>query len=335
VPETVEEFFAMGVYLESVTHYQMALNYYTAIQEMDATYKADVMAQKTRLMQDKLQEADATQVLDEAKKLAYRNKFALALQRIEEFEETFPESRQVGYKEKLKSEILVKRRQYYQIKIIPDYFSYMDRVASKVAANKEFELEDVLDYAVEQMGMDIRTRLAEIYKIDITEVEDLWINRRGGSPRRSSYGTGTFILGPDKAKEIPEKEGEEKKEEEKEEEAPKSLDERLKKRIEELKKQKAQSKGKKRGGRFRIEDVGRSPEQWWASESMANRKRFLMCYYAEESGDLKILNVHLYPCQHCHGKGWLEQISTTGEENQKVPCEVCKTLAVERTVIYK
>ena len=113
-----------------------------------------------------------------------------------------------------------------------------------------------------------------------------------------------------------------------------TLDERLRQRIEEIKKQQAKMQGMKKS-RVRMDEIGRSPEGWWKTETMANRKRFIIAYYAEESGDMKILRVKFNPCPHCAGRGYLEQYGASGEEDKKIPCEVCKTLGFERTVVFK
>ena len=111
------------------------------------------------------------------------------------------------------------------------------------------------------------------------------------------------------------------------------MDEKLKQRIDEIRKQQARSKGKKRS-KIRMDEIGRSPEDWWKTESVMNRKRFLIAYFAEESGDMKIIRIRFNLCPHCSGKGFLERMST-GEEDQKVPCEVCKTLGIERLVVFR
>ncbi|MHC4942634.1 MAG: hypothetical protein ACYTG7_06380 [Planctomycetota bacterium] len=334
-PETPLDYFNMGVFCESITFYTKALEMYAKARELDEAYKPDVMARKIRLMEAKLEEADATALLDDIKSLIYRRKFALALGRIAEFEADFPESVQTTDKDRLKAEALKKRHAFYQQRILTDYFTYMDRLASKIAADRAAVLDGALDFTAEEMGTSIREKLAEdVYKIPLEEVEILWEDRKGGSVRAASYGTGTFILGPERAKQMPEDREDALKEEEKEEEDATTLDERLKKRIEEIRKRKSKEKSKTKS-RMRLEDIGRSPEDWWRNESAANRKRFIIAFYAEESGDMKIMRVKLNPCRNCNGEGWLEQISTTGEDEKKIPCELCKTLGVERTVFFK
>jgi len=333
-PGTISEFFALGVFCESVTYYEKALEIYKQVVELDPGYKPDVMTQKIGVMEARIEETDATNLLDEIKQLIYKRKFARSLELIAKFEEDFPDSVQVGRKEKLKGDALIKRHAFYQQKILTDYRTYMDKVARKVAMNKELGLDEALEFAVEEMGNTIRTKLSEAYGLPIEEVEELWTNRKGGTHRTSTYGTGTFILGPERAKRMPEKEEEGKGEEDEEQEKPLTLDERLKKRIEEIKKQKDKNKGKRKS-RIRMDEIGRTPEAWWTTEPTSNRQRFLISFYAEESGDMKILRVKLNPCPSCNGKGWLEQISATSDEDQKYPCEVCKTLGIERTITFK
>lgn len=333
-PETPQDFFNLGVFCESVTYYAKALEIYQQVRELDSEYRADVINRKIGLMEAKLEEADATALLDDVRNLIYRRNFARALQRIEEFDEAFPDSVQTADKDRLKTEAIRKRHDYYQQRILTDYFTYMDRLANRIAADRSISLDDALEIAANELGAAIRDKLAEdVYKMPVSEVESLWTNRRGGSQRTSSYGTGTFILGADRARQMPGEEVEQAEEVTEEPEAT-TLDERLKKRIAEIRKQKSKEKQKKRSY-VRLEEIGKTPDQWWATESVANRKRFLVAFFAEESEDLKVLRVHLNPCRNCNGAGWLEHLSTSGEEDQKIPCEVCKTLAVERTVFFK
>jgi len=337
-PETAQDFFNIGVYCESVTHYTKALEMFETARITDENFKPDVINQKVRLLGDKIKETDATAHLDAVKKFVYRKKYSSALAKIDEFETLFPDSVQIGDKEKLKSKVLTKRQEYYQKKILTDYFTYMDNVARKVVMNKELTIDEVCDFAAEEMGDSIRKKLADYYQMTIGEIEELWTNRKGGGQRRSSYGTGTFILGEEKAKFIPvvdggKKEADDKKKEEVEK--PLTLNEKLQKRIEEIKKQKQRGGKRGRNSRVRMDDIGRSPEDWWATESPSTKKRFLISFYSEMSEEMNIIKVTLNPCPYCGGKGWLEQINTDESENTKVPCEVCKTLGVERLIIFK
>lgn len=334
LPDTCSGFFDLGVYCESITHYEKALEMYRKVSELDPSYKTDVMNRKIGLMEAKIEEADATAFLDDIKRLIYRKKFNMALERIDEFNEMFPNSVQKADRDQLRTQALDKRLLYYKQRILTDYFTYMDRAANKIASDRDISLDAALDYAAEDMGISIRRKLAEdVYKLPDELVDQLWEERKGGSTRTASYGTGTFLLGGDRAKQLPEKESATMKEEETEE-GSSTLDDRLKKKIAEINRKK-QSTRKTRKSRFKLEDIGLSPEDWWETESVANRKRFLIAYYAEESGDMKIQRVQLNPCRNCSGRGYMEQISTTGDGDQKIPCEICKSLGIERTVFFK
>ncbi|MFH2002653.1 MAG: hypothetical protein ABIK28_23485 [Planctomycetota bacterium] len=334
MPETCSGYFDLGVYCESVTYYAKALEMYTMAGELDSSYKSDVMRRKIRLMEAKIEEADATAFLDDVRRLLFRSKFNMALQRIDEFEKNFPNSVQKEDRDQLRTQALDKRRLFYKQKILTDYFTYMDRAANKIASERDIPLDAALDFAADEMGVAIRTKLAEdVYKLPVDMVAELWEERTGGSTRTSSYGTGTFILGADRAKQLPENETQAKKEEESEAEST-TLDDRLKKRIEEINKKKKTSRQNQKS-RLKLEDIGLSQDQWWATESVANRKRFIISYYVEESGDMRIQRVQLNPCRNCSGRGYMEQISTTGEGDQKIPCEICKSLGIERTVFFR
>jgi len=336
IPEEARECFNLGVYCESITYYPKALELYRKAGELDPSFKPDVIQRKIRLMETKLNEADATAVLDDVRSLIYRQKFALALDRIEEFERLYPQSVQSEDKIRLRGLALERRHAYFQQRILTDYFTYAERLANQIALDREISLQGALEFAAEEMGPAVRGKLAEdVFKIPLEEVEELWTNRKGGSVRSASYGTGTFVLGA-KAKAMPEEsKAEEKPAAEEKAEEGSSLDDRLKKRIEAIRKQKTAERSKPSSARG-MEDIGLTPDQWWAAAAAQDRKRFLVAYYAEESGDLALVRIQLQPCRNCNGRGFLEQMSATaGEEDEKIPCEICKTLGVERTVFFR
>lgn len=331
LPETALDHFKLAVFCESVAFYERALEHYTLAVEQDPDFKPDVVAQKIEQMQVKQSEADATALLNDIRNRLYKKQFAKAFTMCDTFEETYPDSRQMGELEKLRGRIAKKRHDHFKQKILTDYFSYMDRIAYKVAQNRELELEDALAYARDEMGADVINKLSEVYVMEVEEVTELWQNRRGGRSRTSTYGTGTFILG-EEAKDIPETEAEEEGEEEAEQ--PATLDEKLKKKIEAIKKERAKQVGKKRS-RLQLDDIGQTPDQWWRNSPTEDRQQFVICFFAEKSGEVKVQRVKFRSCHSCAGKGWFEYFSASEEEQRREPCPVCKTLGIVRIVTYK
>jgi len=333
-PETALDHFKFGVFCESIAYYVRALEHFQLAAELDPEFKPDLVALKIDQMGIKQSESTATEMLSTIKNRLYKKQFKRALVLCDSFVEDFPDSRQMGELEKLKAQILTKRSAYYQQKILSDYFSYMEPIAFKIATERTLELEDCMVYARDEMGLDIQKKLADIYGMEIEEIEELWANRKGGRARTVSYGTGTFVLG-EEAKTLPEKnsgdaEGDEKKEQEK----PSSLDERLKERLEKIKAEKAKL-AKKRKTKLQIDDIGQSPEQWWRNAEIKTRKNFLTAYFAEKSGAVRVERVKFRNCHHCNGKGWLEYFSSGDEEDSREPCPVCKTLGIIRIVVFK
>ncbi len=331
LPETALDHFKLAVFCESIAYYDRALEHFQMTVEQDPDFKPDVVAQKISQMEVKKGEVDATQLLNEIKNRLYKKQFERALAFCDDFAETFSDSRQMGELEKLKAKVLTKKTEFFQQKILTDYFSYLDIIARKVASDKEIRIEDALAYARDEMGNDVRTKLAGLYVMADEDIETLWANRKGGRARTVSYGTGTFLLG-EEAKEVPEAESEENKEEEEEE--PATVDEKLRKKIEAIKKERAKQ-SKSRRSRLQIDDIGQSPEQWWRNSDTDSRKQILVAFYTEKSGDMKIVRVRFRKCRQCNGRGWFEAYSVNQNEEKKDPCPVCKTLAIERIVTYK
>ena len=331
LPETALDHFKLAVFCESIAYYDRALEHFKMAAEQDPDFKPDVVAQKIGQMEVKQAEADATRLLNEIKNRLYKKQFERALAFCDDFAESFPDSRQMGELEKLKAKVLTKKTEFYQQKILTDYFSYLDIIARKVASDKEIKVEDALAYARDEMGGDVRKKLAGLYVMAEEDIETLWLNRKGGRARTVSYGSGTFLLG-EEAKEVPEAESDE--EEEEKEEEPATVDEKLKKKIEAIKKERAKQ-SKSRRSRLQIDDIGQKPGQWWRNSDTASRKQILVAFYAEKSGDMKIVRVRFRKCRQCNGRGWFESFSVNQDEDKKDPCPVCKTLAIERIVTYK
>ncbi len=330
LPETALDHYNLAIYCESVTDYARALEHLQQTAELDSQFKPDVISRKIEQMDVKIREKDATELLNEIRNRIYKKRFEAAFALCDKFVEENPDSGQMTELEKLKALAMIKRHDHYQNRILTDYFSYTDRIAYKVAGDKELKLEDALAYARDEMGSDIRKKLAEVFKMEIAEVDELWLNRKGGRSHNATYGTATFILAED-AKRVPETETEE---EETKKEEPTTLDENLKKRIEKIKKER-EKRAKKRRSRLRIDDIGQSPEQWWKNANVGSRKQLLIAYYAEYSGDMKIVRVKFQNCSTCSGKGWFEYFSSNEEEQNKEPCTICKTLAIVRIVVFK
>ncbi len=332
IPETALDHFNLGVFCESIEFYDRALELFMAVTELDPEFKADLIIQKVKRMEVKIREKEATDLLRDIRNRIYKKMFSTAFEFCDKFVEEYPDSVQMGDLEKLRAQAVSKRRQYYQTKILTDYFSYLDRIATKVSSHKEYKLDDALSYARDELGSDVRKKLSEEFDMEIEEIEDLWLNRKGGRHRTASYGEGTFILG-DEATLMPvEDEDDDKKKEAKE---PATLDEKLKQKIEGIRKSRDRE-SRRRRSRINVDDVGQTPDQWWMNAKEKQRRSFLLAYYAENSGDMKIVKVRLMNCPYCCGKGYFEHFTqgTEGESNKEV-CTVCKTIKYYRVVLYK
>ena len=125
------------------------------------------------------------------------------------------------------------------------------------------------------------------------------------------------------------------KRQKKEAKEPATLDEKLKQKIEGIRKSRDRE-SRRRRSRINVDDVGQTPDQWWMNAKEKQRRSFLLAYYAENSGDMKIVKVRLMNCPYCCGKGYFEHFTqgTEGESNKEV-CTVCKTIKYYRVVLYK
>jgi hypothetical protein len=172
--------------------------------------------------------------------------------------------------------------------------------------------------------------------MDEVYIETLWGERRGGSVRTSSYGSGTFILGPDRALDWTVGTG---KEEDASEAAtalaqapPDDLDARIREVLE-RRAQEAREQSAASSSGF-SDTSGITPDEWWTKATTDDRIRWLAAYYAEFGDALTLLRAKPRPCRTCEAAGFIEQIDERNEI-QINTCPVCKGLKYERLVNYR
>src|SRR6185503_4947023 len=137
--------------------------------------------------------------IDDIRNRLYKKQFDEALDAVTAFRERYPHSRQLGELAVLEGDIGRQRLDYYSAKVISDYFSFLGKTISEVARQDGMTIGGAMELLQDGVHPAIIKRLAESYSMGEEAIEDLWAKRSGGSVRTAGYGSGTFILGEDRA----------------------------------------------------------------------------------------------------------------------------------------
>ncbi|MBI4878197.1 MAG: tetratricopeptide repeat protein [Planctomycetes bacterium] len=336
------DWYNLGLIAETLTLWEQARTCFATVLELDPNFpRRSVLEQKLLNLDVKERETEQTDVLARVRSLKYRGALAEALALAEEFEEKWPDSLQLADVQKEKAQIAQAQQRAHQEAIRTDFFSILRRLAEEKGLDREVILGEAMTWAKDQAYLDVQEKLAALYGITPEKVDELWESRGiAASPRESSYGGGTFILG-EKAKENLEKgsgKEEEAKGEEKKEDDPVDLQGRIQQRLKEKRDQQAKKKEEvKQVGD--IVDVPPSPEEWWTTALPKDRTAFLLAFFAENSGKVNVVARRIRDCSTCYGKG-IQEFFARNDPNQEgeegdVPCPRCKTLTFDRIVVFK
>lgn len=327
--------FQLAVDCEGAGLYERAAEHYALVRQLDPSYRAELIAARAARVQIKIEDKVETAVLDEIGNLLYKNRFEEAYAAVARFREAYPASRQLGELAALEAEIGRRRAQFYAGKIVSDYFSFLNKTLGEIARQPGMTLGGALELLDGVVHEEVLARLDDGYGIGAQAVAELWSRRSGGSNRTSSYGTGTFILGKDKALDWVGSASADEDEADSGVEAP-ADDADLQARIEEvLKKRQEEAAKRAASAKSSLElTEGITPDEWWAGASTDDRVRWLAAYYAEFGGGLSVLRAKPRNCRTCNALGTVEGVNEKNEVVIKT-CGTCKGLKVERIVTFR
>lgn len=332
-PTTAAEHFEMAVAAEGANLYHQARDHYRAAAGLDPSLKPELIALRVARVGIKIEDSVETARLDQIRNRLYKKQFDMALRMVEEFRADFPASRQLGELATMEGDIGRRRYKHYSGKVISDYFSFLGKSLGEISRRDEMTLGAALELVEDSIHEEIVDRLSASYKMDAAGIESLWEERTGGSVRTSSYGTGTFILGEEKA--LNWVGGRDDAQEVEEDDAEKE-DEDLQDRIDRVLKQRAtEARQRARSRRSsRSLDEGISPDDWWDQSGTDDRMRWLTSYYAEFSGHISVLRAKPRSCRTCDATGVIQVLNDKGELEAGV-CPTCKGLKHERIVTFR
>jgi hypothetical protein len=276
---------------------------------------------------------DEAEYLEGIRTLMHRDRFTEAKAQLASFESEFPDAALRG--EYLQLEDLFGERQ--EIAVVEylerHWFNRTVKLLKRKALEKDAPVDEMIAYIEGELPLLIRAAMLEELQgiddqLDITALDGLWARRLdiGASLHSAGFGDGTWILGEDKARAglVEEKEdaNDGKTDQQRE------MEERMKRYLDNLEAQRrAASSG----------DSEARPEDWWRRASVSQRFQWLLAYYAEFSGDYKLVNVNWSYCPTCAGAGFIETLDVTadGSNNRRSKCPTCHGVQVRRGISFR
>lgn len=323
--------FALAVACEGAQLHERAREHYEAARQLDPALKPELIAQRIARLGIRIEDRAETAELDAIRNRLYKKQFDAALAACAAFRAAWPASRQLGDLTLLEAQIGREREAHYAARIISDYYSFLGKTLGELAREADLGLGPAMELLEQGVHGEIVARLASSYAMSEETVEALWAARSGGSVRTAGYGTGTFILGEERALDWVGSD----------DAAPAAAaapdpDADLEARIAKALEKRAEEARKKarQAASDRALDEGLKPEDWWAAAPTDDRVRWLSAYYAEFSGHVEVVRAKPRPCRQCTGTGSVEALNEKGEVIQDT-CPVCKGLEVERLVNYR
>jgi hypothetical protein len=322
--------FNLGVACEGAGLLELAETHFLTTTGLDPDLKSDLLRSKLAWLAIKIEDAAETEALQAIDHRLYRKQFELAAEMAASFRDDYPDSRQMSDLLELEAEIGRRKRAHHGKGITSAYFGMLDKRLARLARDPNLTLDvarELLETAVHE---ELMTSLADDFRMSPETVQELWDLRKGGSVRSYNYGTGTFILGKQRALEFGRFEDDEDEIVDPEAEIEEEFDD-LVERVKRQRQQQAakrQSAGRGFGG---LEDQGPTSDEWWDRQSTDTKLRWLLAYYSESSGQLRVIEARPRNCRHCDGVGYLEGVNED-EKVIQITCPVCKDLKVERLV---
>jgi hypothetical protein len=280
-----------------------------------------------------IEHREETDKIKEIRSLMYRERFALAEKKLEEFAEMHADS--PIYDDYLKvAEKFEAQREEAMIRFLRrNWHKRAAALLKKKALDRKAKVDGLQNYATTELPKLMREVMAEELAdmkegVDPAEVEQLWSRRSEQKPKRhqAGFGNGTWVLGEARAQaglKI-----EEAEENDGRTEAERELQNRYKRYLENLE--------RSRRAAGTNEEV--SPDDWWKGASASARFQWLLAFYAEFSGDFDLVRVIFDNCPTCNGKGYVEvRVLGSGKsgQDQRRKCPTCHGVLIKRSIFFR
>jgi len=348
-PQSALDHYNVSLMCESLQLWSRVKEHLEIARSLDAGLKEGTLEDKRKRAQLRIDSGADSAQLSQAVRLARREHFTEALALLEQLLQKGSGSRLQGEAVRERAKIVKQRAQWLDDKVAANFFSFVDRLAQKIASTPDIGLSE----ARKQMELEAADAsllaTAEYLRVPVEEVKEVWESpdRPIGATRAASYGGGTFTLGnervmkglleedKDKAAAKSTKEGGKPGDSTE----PATLEDKIKRMLEEKKQQReAQEKKakdkKKETKQRRIADVKPTADEWWAAARTQERVDYLKAFWVERDSHVRVLKILARNCSACAGAGFFHFSTQTGQDGRQ-ECSRCKTLGFDRIVHYR
>jgi len=348
-PKSAVDWYNLALSAESLTLYEQAKDCFTATLAADPAFsKKDVIAQRMKVLDAKLKETAAAEMLRRIRTLRVHREYGAAVDLVNEFIQTWPSSLLLPEAQKEQRLLVDLHREAMLAEIRTQFFSVARELCDGKALVRDLSLGAGMTWAKDQLFDEAIEHLAKVKKMEPAAVKELFAARgKLGSATAVSYGAGTFILGAEESrrdlyKAKSKEKGGKDDEQEADDKKPDSLEEKIQKKLKEKQEQAKKRDQKRAGGQGvpQLADVPPTKDEWWTGASATERSHFLLAFFAEQSGPMQIERLTTRDCSQCAGTGTIkfyannpEQANDQGE--MVIPCSRCKTLGFDRIVHFK
>jgi tetratricopeptide (TPR) repeat protein len=336
---SAESHFALATYCERILDFVHAAEHYEAARALDPGFMPDELPQFLQRASAKAQNQAQLDHLFEADRLRARRKYDEALVRLEEFELMYPETSLTQELIKKRSQVEKARDQALTVQVPQQFHSWTKRLTAKVARDPKLGFTSAIEYVESSLTDDVlEAVLSDMQRtvgmsVTSDEVRRKWQERPRGRIRRASYGQGTWLLGEDRARAELQPEVEAA--------APQTEKGAERARLEEKIKRYMQNQQLVQRAKAAA-DQESELEAFWSTWNSNNRSQWLLAYYVEQGGEMKIRTpVHFRNCRDCNGSAVREIIDTgnarSGSQSASmrlIKCPLCQGIGVMRRVDY-
>lgn len=321
--EDADKHTLLGVYLIRVGDYPRAKLHLEKAKELGGgSQPREVEGQIERLTSLEANKAEAD-LIREINVQRSRRAFAQALALCDEYEKKFDK---VG---KLKNEFeqrkaqLEKDRENWLLREVVKYWFMATLDECGTASRTMVDFEAARSFAEEQLGQNVRARVAKRLQITTDEAEQLFkkrIERKVASIQSSGYNTGSWILG---AAKVVEGTAAQKKDDKSKKDGGDAQAEAIKRELEKRVQDWMRQARRAGQGPNQQQQQLQTEAEWWKEIDSTARKFWLLSHYAETGGDYIVVNAFTTNCPNCGGRGKIASAAAQGNQVVYTPCPLC------------
>ena len=329
--EFAQELEVMFALEESHRHYGICEQLAAAVGDSAMVKRAQgAMSKLERTLANRAE----AEYIEQIRQLMHRGRFTQAGERIDGYEDSFPEPALRGEFLQLADTFEPRRAVAGTRYLERHWYPRVLGVLKRKALDEDVRLDEAMAWLEGELPIQVRnqliTEMDDIFaELELEQVDELWAARfeQGANSHSANFGDGSWILGEERAK-AGLRDAEEEDDGSGKSEAQREMEERMKRYMDNLE---AQRRARSSGD----EDV--SPEDWWRRATVTQRFQWLMAYYAEFSGDYEVLHVRFSHCSTCTGQGFLEtlEVSSQGSRTRREKCPTCHGVQVRRALSFR